>query len=67
MEKLLTSKLAKKNSISLEEHVKFQSETNHLIKSLAGSYPNVTIYDPTSDMCVEGQCLVGSVDVSYYF
>nr|WP_176453685.1 SGNH hydrolase domain-containing protein [Aliivibrio salmonicida] len=64
--KLLTSKLAK-NSISLEEHVKFQFETNHLIKSLAVSYPNVTIYDPTSDMCVEGQCLVGSVDVSYYF
>lgn len=64
--KLLTSKLAK-YSISLEEHVKFQSETNHLIKSLAVSYPNVTIYDPASDMCDEGACLVGSEDASYYF
>lgn len=64
--KLLMSKLAT-NSISLEEHVKFQNDTNHLIKSLATSFPNVTIYDPALDMCSEERCLVGDEDVSYYF
>ncbi|WP_165312568.1 acyltransferase family protein [Vibrio ziniensis] len=64
--KVIISKLGK-NSISLEEHVRFQKETNHLIETVANKYPNVTIYDPTSDMCLDDHCLVGNEDVSYYF
>lgn len=63
---VVSSKLAK-NSISLEEHVSFQKETNHLIKTVARGYPNVQIYDPTFDMCMNQHCVVGDEDISYYF
>lgn len=55
------------NSLSLKNHIEFQQRTNDIIIQEASQFNNVTVIDPTIEMCGNINCPVGDKDKSYYF
>lgn len=62
----VVNKKLKEASVSREDHLKMQKDINtHLIK-IANKYKNVTVFNPTSYMCDEEKCLIGTAKQSFY-
>lgn len=63
----VSEELLAANSVSLETHSNFQKTTNSLILEVTNKFTNVTVLSPSSYMCLNGSCLVGNKNISYYF
>lgn len=55
------------SSVSLKKHIDFQRKTNEIILAEASKFNNITVIDPTSEMCNEMNCPIGTQETSYYF
>lgn len=63
----LSKELLESLSIDSVQNEQFQRETNNMISEVVDKYSNVTIYNPSKDMCNETNCPVGNLERSFYF